>query len=119
VTYERNFIRKERYYLRLIKKEHLLVKLTAKLDKLENRVRFVTEIIDGKLKVQNRKKVDIVQDLKKRGYHAILKSGVVEDEEEADTTGNNHGYDYLMSMPIWSLTMEKVGFHLRNRFKPY
>lgn len=111
-------VRKEFYQKRkvlmnfeLMKKEYLLQQLTAELTKLENRVRFVTEIIDGKLRVQNRKKVDLIQDLKKRGYHAILKSGVVESEagdEEADTNGNNHGYDYLMSMPIWSLTMEKV-----------
>ena len=71
------------------------------------------EIIEGKLVVQNRKKVDLIQDLKKRGYHAIHKAGTVdaEDGDENDTqnsSGNNHGYDYLMSMPIWSLTMEKV-----------
>lgn len=83
------------------------------MTKLENRVRFVTEIIEGKLIVQNRKKVDLIQDLKKRGYHAILKSGIIEtgdEDEDADDSSaeNNHGYDYLMSMPIWSLTMEKV-----------
>ena len=87
--------------------------LTAELTRLENRVRFVTEIIEGKLIVQNRKKVDLIQDLKKRGYHPIYKSGSVEAEEgdrdsAENSAGNNHGYDYLMSMPIWSLTMEKV-----------
>lgn len=58
--------------------------------------------------VQNRKKIELIQDLKKRGYQALVKAGLVETEEGEETSTQNHGYDYLMSMPIWSLTMEKV-----------
>lgn len=31
-----------------------------------------------------------------------------EGEAEGDTTGRERGYNYLLSMPIWSLTHERV-----------
>jgi DNA topoisomerase-2 len=99
-------VRKEYYQKR---KEHLLNQLTIELSRLENKVRFVTEIIAGKLIVQNRKKVDLIQDLKSRGYDPMYKNKKDEpSEEEEESDKSDHGYDYLMSMPIWSLTMEKV-----------
>ena len=102
-------VRKEFYQKR---KEHLLNQLTIELTRLDNRVRFVSEIISGKLIVQNRKKTDIIQELKTRGYDPMLKTKSADagDEESVLDAAKNgdHGYDYLMSMPIWNLTWEKV-----------
>jgi DNA topoisomerase-2 len=91
------------------RKDYMLDELTAEHVKIENRVRFVTEIIQGKLVVQNRKKVDILQELKQRGYDPIFKKGSNSEENvESDSVQGSGGYDYLLSMPIWNLTMEKV-----------
>lgn len=72
-------------------------------------------IVDKQLSVSNRKKADIVVELRKKEFRPFPKvskaqaSGeteeVVEDEEEQ---GSDSDYDYLLGMPIWSLTKEKV-----------
>jgi hypothetical protein len=82
-------------------------------------------IVDKELHISNRKKADIVQDLRKLSFRAfpkvlkIRKSGEKEpindeletraavESEEAET-GASSDYDYLLGMPIWSLTEEKV-----------
>ena len=69
---------------------------TFQLNKLEernvflsNRARFIKSIIDGKLKVNNRPKADIVTDLEKMKFDKVEGS-----------------FTYLLSMPIHSLTKE-------------
>ena len=70
----------------------------------------MTEIVTGKLIVHNRKKIELLNELKQRKYDPIFKNGKgeLEDTEDESQNANSHGYDYLLSMPIWSLTMEKV-----------
>ena len=87
-----------------LEKEHL---------KLDNRVRFVTEIISGKLIIQNRKKKDLMNELVERNYDPIPKKKAVSnndaEEEEEDSSDPSQGsFDYLLSMPLWNLTWEKV-----------
>jgi DNA topoisomerase-2 len=106
------------------RKDHLSSKLTEEWEKLDNKVRFIVAVCEGKLKVSNRKKDDLLQDLRAMGYKAFVdkkgKKGPADDEAkdddeaEAEAEGvdsNNNldkGYDYLLSMKIWSLTMERV-----------
>ncbi|KAJ3018448.1 DNA topoisomerase 2-beta [Thoreauomyces humboldtii] len=113
-------------------------KLERELLRLENQVRLVLEVIDGTIVAHNRKRVDIVKQLRSRKFSPIAKNvpddgpnpvlnttlappaagavvvetvdGTVsgaDDEDRREDTGV-HGYDYLLSMPIWNLTMEKV-----------
>jgi DNA topoisomerase-2 len=101
----------EFYHLRLDyygkRKEWMADVLTKDWTRLDNRVRFVLEIIEGKLIVQNRKKVDIIADLLKRGYAKDAKAAdSVNGDEEVDTSSKD--FDYLLGMPIYSLTREKV-----------
>ncbi|KAI8924994.1 DNA topoisomerase [Entophlyctis helioformis] len=114
---------RRKYYQR--RKEYLLEQLTFDHDRLESKVRFVTEIIEGRLVVQNRKKKDLLKELHDRKYKSIPKkraglgsagapggdaADAADDDEAAGggSGGADHGYDYLLSMPIWNLTMEKV-----------
>lgn len=93
--------------------------LQNQLEKLNNQARFVKMIIDKEITVANRKKDDIVTDLRKkkfRPFPKVLKAkaaGETEDVVEADEDDDaeRHGatdYDYLLGMAIWSLTKEKV-----------
>ena len=86
--------------------------LTHDWTKLDNKVRFITEIVDGKLKIQNRKKADILSDLRARGFKSFPKNekSAEEDGDDADQDANDadHGYDYLLTMSLWSLSIEKV-----------
>ena len=105
------------YYNR--RKMHLLGKLTDEWEKLDNKVRFILAVISGKLVVSNRKKTELLTELRSTGFKLFVdKKGAKkaeegaeeeeDDEEEGDGANLNRGYDYLLSMKIWSLTMEKV-----------
>lgn len=94
-------------------------------EKLSNQARFVQMIIDKQLVVANRKKADIIADLRKfkfRPFPKVKKAKaageteevVNQDEDAADADADSEGspgstdYDYLLGMAIWSLTKEKV-----------
>ncbi|KAK1965691.1 topoisomerase IV [Colletotrichum sublineola] len=103
------------------RKKHWLGVYHSDFRKLSEQARFIREIIEGKLVVAKKKKQVLVEELAKRKYEAFPKNkdknvkkkstdedmeGNDEDEEENDEQTN--GYDYLLSMPIWSLTYERL-----------
>lgn len=85
--------------------------------RLDNRVKFILAMISGELDIRNKPKATIIAHLASSGYTAFPKkkkdssnNGDDNEEEEEDSgasTGRD-GYDYLLSMPFWSLTLEKV-----------
>lgn len=72
------------------RKEHLVAKLEKELRVLDNRARFVKAIVDKKLKVGNVPRKEVTDWLEKHGF----------DKDVG-------GYDYLVNMPIHSLTKER------------
>jgi DNA gyrase/topoisomerase IV subunit A len=72
------------------RKDYQLDQLDRKLTYLSNRAKFIKAIIDGKLKVNNVPKSQIVLYLETANFDQI--------------EGN---YNYLLSMPIYNLTKEK------------
>lgn len=119
------------YFLRLgyyqRRKEHLVDQLKLVYDRLSNQARFVSMIIARELSVSNRKKADIVAELRARQFQAFPKvvakaKSVVDeaeeaprDDEDADPAGGTSDFDYLLSMSIYSLTKERVDRLLRER----
>ena len=75
------------YYLK--RKEFLLNKLKNESNILKNKALFIKNILDKKIKINNVPKEDIIVQLEKIGLDKI--------------EGN---YDYLLRMPIYSLTKE-------------
>ncbi|KAI8983247.1 type II DNA topoisomerase [Trametes punicea] len=100
------------------RKDFLANELQTQLDRLNNQARFVKMIVDKELIVANRKKADIVAELRQKQFRPFPKvakakvhgetEDVVEDEEGGDVEGNATDYDYLLGMAIWSLTKEKI-----------
>lgn len=101
--------------------DHIANDLQLQFEKLSNQARFVKMVIDKELVVSNRKKVDIMADLRRlkfRPFPKVTKTKAAgetedvvqadEDEEEVDDTPGSTDYDYLLGMAIWSLTKEKV-----------
>ncbi|KAL2196853.1 DNA topoisomerase [Corynascus similis CBS 632.67] len=117
-------IMEEFYHYRLNmyteRKKHWLGVYHADYRKLKNQYRFVSEIIENKLVVSKKKKDVLVQELRDRKYEAFppkddkkVKStdeelGNEDAVDEEDTAGGARDYDYLLSMPIWSLTNERL-----------
>ena len=108
-----------KYYER--RKQRQLSELQKELEKLSNQARFVQMIIDGSLVISKKKKSVLVTELKEKGFKGIAKvveaaklgedEPVVEEGEEADnreTEVLSSSYDYLLGMPMWSLTQERV-----------
>lgn len=71
------------------RKQFLLDKMNRELKILSNRGRFIKAIIDGKLKVNNVAKALIIEGIEAMGLDKI-----------------DDSYDYLLRMPIYSLTKE-------------
>jgi len=100
------------------RKAHLTSRLGEDWQKLDNKVRFILAVISGKLVVANRKKADLMLELKAQGFtpFADTKPSTKEDEAQGDGAEEreevqsdlDRGYDYLLSMKIWSLTHERV-----------
>ncbi|KAM0484337.1 hypothetical protein ACHAPX_001760 [Trichoderma viride] len=97
------------------RKDHWLGVYDADHRKLKNQARFIQEIIDGDLIVGKKKKAVLVKELRDGKYEAfppvktnMKKSTEEEEEEEEDGEESARDYDYLLSMPIWSLTAERL-----------
>ena len=71
------------------RKEYMLGKMNHELKLLSNRGRFIKAILDEKLKVNN-----------------VSKSIIIEGIEEMNLEKIDGNYDYLLRMPIYSLTKE-------------
>lgn len=98
------------------RKDYLADKLTEEWTRLDNKVRFILALINDTFKIRNRPKREILSDLKSKGFTAYPKqkknstadqANDNSDDEESDEVGASD-YDYLLGMPFWSLTMEKV-----------
>merc|ERR1712012_1289527 len=128
-------IMKEFYDLRLKmyekRKKFMEGSLGADACKLSNQARFILEKCDGTLKIENKKKKMMIEELSRRGYDSdpvkawkkTQKSYAEEEEnaniDEAATDDGDDGkgpdYDYLLSMPMWNLTQEKKDALCKNR----
>merc|ERR1719262_33123 len=98
------------------RKAYLVSKLKREYAVLESKARFIRLVIEEKLKVKNRKRDDVISDLRKHEFKTMdeITQGVEEEEDdqgedgEVKVTRGSHGFDYLLGMPIWNLTFEKV-----------
>lgn len=94
-------------------------------DRISNQARFIKMIIDRELIISNRKRKDIVDELRAKKFTPYPKQrekkrpGEVEiigqDEEEEENVGGAGDYDYLLSMQISSLTVERMEQLLKQR----
>ncbi|KAL8673642.1 MAG: hypothetical protein Q9168_001948 [Polycauliona sp. 1 TL-2023] len=101
------------------RKAHVLSEKTQDLEKYTNQMRFIQMIIDGQLVIARKRKADLVTELRAKQFKPIgkaidaSKEGELapiaenEDENEDIETGAS-SYDYLLGMPLWSLTKERV-----------
>ena len=77
-----------------------LDKLKNELDMLSYKVKFIFMVINAELKINNRKKDLIVKDLEVNKFPKL---------------GKNEDYSYLLNMPIYSFTYEKIEEFKNNK----
>ncbi|KAF8016195.1 hypothetical protein BT93_H1646 [Corymbia citriodora subsp. variegata] len=121
-------ILEEFFHLRLKcyekRKKILLENLELKLVMLDNKVRFILGVVHGEIIVSNRKRADLFQELQAKGFAPFRKetktieTAVAESTDDSEETEENSevttkgvkasDYEYLLSMAIGTLTLEKV-----------
>lgn len=122
------------------RKAYLEGMLAAEARKLENQARFVLEKIEGQIVIENKPKKVLVGILKAANYDSdpvrswkecMDKLAAVEEELEAQALGGRDGedddesaegaggpdYNYILGMPLWSLTKERKDDLLAQRDK--
>ncbi|KAG0342768.1 DNA topoisomerase 2 [Podila humilis] len=100
------------------RKEYLIDMYTKQWTRLDNKVRFILMIISGELQVQNRKKALIVEDMRIKNFvsaadldadpETIANIDVPDPMAVRVKVDKGTEFDYLLKMPIWNLTHEKV-----------
>lgn len=112
------------YYQRMkyyrLRKEYMLKDLKNNLDLIDIKVRFIKDIISGKIKINNVPKVKIIERLEElkypKMYNNILYPLDSEELKKIKDDSNSFGnYDFLIKMPIYNLTKERVE-ELENEF---
>ncbi|KAJ4785264.1 DNA topoisomerase 2 [Rhynchospora pubera] len=113
------------YYAK--RKKVLLDNLELDLLKLDNKVRFILGVVNGEIIVSNRKRAELFMELHQKGFTPFSKkgkgpevsvAGATEDDNEESQSPDGDvaakggvkasDYEYLLSMAIGTLTLEKV-----------
>uniref|UniRef100_A0A8C7PH93 DNA topoisomerase 2 n=1 Tax=Oncorhynchus mykiss TaxID=8022 RepID=A0A8C7PH93_ONCMY len=127
-------ILKEFFELRLhyykLRKDWLVGSLGAEASKLSNQARFVLEKIEGKITIENKSKRELIRMLVQKGFESDPVAAWTKAQEKVlldDHDGNNSdssvdsgsssgpNFNYILNMPLWCLSKEKVDELLRQR----
>ncbi|CAL5213936.1 unnamed protein product [Lathyrus oleraceus] len=113
------------------RKKYILANLQRLLLILDNKVRFILGVVNGEIIVSNRKKADLLIELKQKGFTPMPKKGKSAEPQVAGANDDNSeenedaeqetvsrpvsvegatwgDYEYLLSLPIGTLTLESV-----------
>jgi DNA topoisomerase-2 len=114
------------YYTK--RKQVMIDTLTNELNQLDNRIRFILMVVEEKqIKVRNVAKAVIIHQLAQLHFPPIhnkhhksnatnannepndgTQADLKDDGVAAAAAAAASGYDYLLGMPLWSLTLERV-----------
>ncbi|ORX47390.1 type II DNA topoisomerase [Piromyces finnis] len=102
-----------RRYMYQKRKDYLIKEFENELLILNNKVRFIMEILDGTLIINRKKRADLVKEMISKGYERVFPKKKNNDtttveEGKDETEDEGKGFEYLLSMQLWSLTYEKV-----------
>ena len=92
---------------------HLLADYKRRVELIGVKVRFIMEIIDGHIKINNVAKSIIEEQLKLRNYPVQLDGELVYLTESMPCGG----YQYLISMPLYNLTKERIDEFVAEKTK--
>jgi DNA topoisomerase-2 len=95
--------------LELYVKRHafLVAEMEEELAQISLKAQFILDIINKKIKVNNVPKAEIVAQLEAAKYPKMLVDKLVQPSSE-EYTDDRASYNFLVQMPIYNLTKEKV-----------
>jgi len=86
------------------RKDFMIQSLEKELVLLTNKVKYIKENLDGTIDLRKKKKDEVVQMLESKGYDKINSKLEVDNSKNVD----NFDYNYLIKMPMDSVTEENV-----------
>lgn len=92
----RKYYERKKYQISIMEKDYNL--MSAK-------VKFILDVISGKIQIMNKKMIDIASRLVELKYPKIMNKD--ENDDEETTSENIKGYMYLLKLPISQLTYER------------
>lgn len=110
------------------RREHRLIELAAELRRASNKIRFITAVTADQLVVYKQPKATLLRVLQQQQFHTALQllprlpvykdhtpaapvkflNDVPEAAAAADATLESDAFDYLLNMPLSSLTAERL-----------
>jgi DNA topoisomerase-2 len=103
-----------------LRRQYLIKVLEDDLFLLSTRARFILDVISDEVKVRNVPKANVIKNLEKLKYPKMVEGSLMDLAKitpvqwEDATYGS---YDFLISMPIYNLTKEKVDDLLKEKEK--
>lgn len=95
----------KRLQLYASRKNHLVGRLRSELSKVSNVVRFILGVISEEIRIRNVQKADVVKQLEVERFEKACSSETTGGHDE---NLKEKGFGYLLSLPLWNLTAEKV-----------
>jgi DNA topoisomerase-2 len=92
------------------RKEALIAALRKELMVLSNRARYITELLEDTIDLRRKTNKQLVELLKERKYDSMdAQSGDEKGEDvSSSSSGQGHGYKYLLKLPMDSVSEENV-----------
>ena len=98
---------KVRYQLYVDRKEYLLNELNNELSILKSKMRFITDVMNEKIQIYKRKRVDIIQDLLNEEYLMVHDGRIIDFKSNMKPEEVKY-YDYLIKMSIYLFTEDEI-----------
>ena len=91
---------RKKYQIKILEKDHNM---------LSTKIRFIIDVIEGRIQIMNKKLSEISQRLVELKYPKIndLHNDATDGDDSDDTESGNTGYNYLLKMPISQLTYDR------------
>ena len=93
------------------RKDYMMTKMENDLLLCNIKVKFILEVIEGKIKINNQSKAIVIQQLEKKKYPKMLENRLITLEalfKESSSKQTEANYDFLIKMPIYNLTKERI-----------
>jgi DNA topoisomerase II len=94
-----------------LRKNHMIKELNNKLLLISTRVKFIEEIVKKTININNIPKDELIGQLVDKNYPKMMQSVLYHLEDLQKMKKNDRdsaSYDYLIKMPIYNLTKEKI-----------
>jgi len=95
---------KIRYELYVKRKAYQLSNIDNELKILESKMRFIQSVMNDKIVIYKRKKIDIINDILSQEYIQVTSGKVVEYKKDETTSS----YDYLIKMSLYLFTEDEI-----------